>query len=331
MMRDVNLENKRLRETVFAKEEERTYMTKVVESLSEQNERLQRQQEEEREIFDLKVRSFAQLKDDLDPMGAQSNTEEAESLATELMYVTSFMPSPALRKFNPPTQISAPAIEISVTNNTRPSSRASKASSQSEKDTATESDDSKWKEDWKIRLNELQKKQDELKKREENLFKENSGDQQWLMDEFKRFRKSKAEDHEFLSAVYDLRNRLSDSELRSLSRTMKNNAFGDLVTVSRNIIDSVSKDVQKKAKDKDNDMICLVSDIIVENCKLRNVANDYSEAINQGTVEKLEKYKKLWPVSGHMTVRKGDSISSDHIPIWGHFPLFDFFNGWKAN
>jgi hypothetical protein len=50
-------------------------------------------------------------------------------------------------------------------------------------------EDTKWKEEWRIRLTELQKKHDELKLKEENLLASQSDkDRAWLVEEFKRFR-----------------------------------------------------------------------------------------------------------------------------------------------
>jgi hypothetical protein len=142
-------------------------------------------------------------------------------------------------------------------------------------------------------------------------------------------RKARADDYAFLSNVYEYRERLCDAEVKNLTRTMRNvNFFGDIIHISNTIIDSVIKDVKRKAAEReaDNDMIRLAADLIQENCKLRKVANDYAEALNQGTIEKLDKFKKYWPSQGAMTPQKDASKSNS---IWDRFPLFDFFGGWK--
>jgi len=154
-------------------------------------------------------------------------------------------------------------------------------------------------------------------------------DKTWILEELKRFRKHKAEEHEFLSLVYEMREKLSEADLKNLSKTMKAAlSFADVVMTSGNIIDSVAKNAAKTAQEKQNDMIKLVADLLIENCKLRKVSNDYAEAINHGTVEKLDKIKKVWP-QGPKTVKKGDPISDNHVSIWNHFDLFDFFSGWQ--
>jgi len=263
---------------------------------------------------------------------------EAHSLAPELVTASPGFIIPAIPKRTVREPVNSIAAELAASLLKSPPSNSSRSDlgSQSEKmsviDSDSQEDDSKWKEEWKLRLIGMQKKQEELKKKEETLQENKNGavDKDWLLEELKRFRKSKAEDHEFLSMIYEMRNKLCDSELKSLGKTMKSAAsFGDIVAISKNIIDSVITDVKKKAQEKENDMIRLVSDLLLENCKLRKVANEYAESINQGTVDKLEKYKKLLPVQGQMTIKRGDSISDNHISIWNHFPLFDFFNGWQ--
>lgn len=100
--------------------------------------------------------------------------------------------------------------------------------------------------------------------------------------------------------------------------------------MSNSIIDSVIKDIQKKVVEKkvDNDNIRVISDLIQENCKLRKIANDYTEAINQGTIEKLEKFSKYWPTSGQLAENNKQTTKRNRI--WNSFPLFDFFTGWAT-
>ena len=82
-----------------------------------------------------------------------------------------------------------------------------------------------------------------------------------------------------------MRERLVDAEIKNLGRTMRNvTSFNDLVEESNFLIDSVIKDMQKRVVDKkiENDNIRIIADLLIENCKLRKVANDYALAINQG-------------------------------------------------
>ena len=72
-----------------------------------------------------------------------------------------------------------------------------------------------------------------------------------------------------------------------------------------------------------------MSEILIENCKLRQIANDYAEAINQGTVEKLEKFTKYWPTRGRLD--EAAKQQPKKTRKWSSLPLFDFFSGKKVD
>lgn len=164
-----------------------------------------------------------------------------------------------------------------------------------------------------------------------NIFRENEigkNDKDWLLQELRKFRNSRAEENEFIKLVYELRERLVDAEIKNLARAMRTvTNFSELVEESNFLIDSVLKDMQKKVIDKkhENDNIKITSDLIIENCKLRKIANDYASAINQGTIDKLEKFSKYWPTQG--SLQKNQKEAPKKNKIWSYFPLFDFFSG----
>jgi len=170
-----------------------------------------------------------------------------------------------------------------------------------------------------------------LRQKEQTLFGQTDigkDDKDWLLQELKKFRTSRSDEHAFMTLVYEFRERLFDGEIKNLVRTMKTvTSFKDMIEVSNSIIDSVIKDIQKKVIEKkvDNENIKLISDLILENCKLRKIANDYTEAINQGTLDKLEKFKKFWPTAGKLADNAKKNTRKSRI--WNNFPLFDFFTG----
>jgi len=188
--------------------------------------------------------------------------------------------------------------------------------------------------EWKEKLNGLRKKAEELRAKEQQLFGENEigkNDKDWLLQELKKFRNSRAEEHSFINLVYEMRERLVDAEIKNLARAMRTvTNFSELIDESNFLIDSVTKDMQKKVIDKkiENDNIKIISDLIIENCKLRKVANDYAFAINQGTLDKLEKFSKYWPTQG--SLQKNQKEAPKKNKIWSYFPLFDFFSGWAT-
>lgn len=188
--------------------------------------------------------------------------------------------------------------------------------------------------EWKEKLNGLRKKAEELRAKEQQLFGENEigkNDKDWLLQELRKFRNSRAEENEFIKLVYELRERLVDAEIKNLARAMRTvTNFSELVEESNFLIDSVLKDMQKKVIDKkhENDNIKITSDLIIENCKLRKIANDYASAINQGTIDKLEKFSKYWPTQG--SLQKNQKEAPKKNKIWSYFPLFDFFSGWAT-
>jgi len=158
---------------------------------------------------------------------------------------------------------------------------------------------------------------------EENL------DKDILLAELKQNRKQKVEEHAVISLVYELRERLVDAEIKNITRSMPNvYYFEDILQISNSIIDSVMRDAKKKILDKrDNDVTRIIAELVFEICRLRKSANDYAEAINQGTVDKLEKFRKYLV---------GDELPEPKEPkkeekkSWG-IPLFDFFSGWNEN
>jgi len=192
---------------------------------------------------------------------------------------------------------------------------------------------------WKEKLEQLQLAHEETKMKEERFFNLDnrntlsSEEKKLLMEELKQLRNIKSEEDTFLGIVHELRERLRDAEIKNLARTMRNvNFFNDLVLYSNCIIDTVLKDIQRKVIDdalyENNNMIHLIADLILENCRLRKVANDYAEAINQGTIDKLNRFRKYWPTSGSMVPRDQVRIQQQNS-FWNHLPLFDFFTGWR--
>lgn len=128
----------------------------------------------------------------------------------------------------------------------------------------------------------------------------------------------------FFSVVYALRERLNDSEVKTMSRAMRNiSKFEDYIFISNSIIDSVIKDVRRRVLNKnvDKDMKNLVADLLIEVCKLRKMGNSYMEVINGPTVEKLGKFVDTY----------ADSVGKDKKKSWQTFPLFNFFSGWEQN
>jgi len=128
----------------------------------------------------------------------------------------------------------------------------------------------------------------------------------------------------FFSVVYSLRERLVDSEVKTLSRTMRNiSKFEDYIFISNSIIDSVMKDVRRRvlSKNVDHDMKSLIADLILENCKLRKMSNSYMEVINGPTVEKL----------GNFVHYYGDTLAKGQKKIWQNLPFFNFFSKGDSN
>eukprot|EP01114_Cavostelium_apophysatum_P007635 TRINITY_DN1977_c0_g3_i1.p1 TRINITY_DN1977_c0_g3~~TRINITY_DN1977_c0_g3_i1.p1 ORF type:complete len:748 (+),score=244.89 TRINITY_DN1977_c0_g3_i1:240-2483(+) len=185
--------------------------------------------------------------------------------------------------------------------------------------------------EWKDKLSGLRKMAEEIRQREQKIGEGvtiGPDDKDWVLQELKKFRASRAEEHSFINLVVALRERLYDAELKNLTRTMRTvTTFADIVEESNVLIDSVLKELEKKVDKKvENDNIKIISEVLIENCKLRKIANDYSEAINQGTLDKLEKFKKHWPTQGRLEAAAKAQPKKHRL--WGNFPLFDFFTGW---
>jgi len=295
ILRDVAAENKKLKEVITAKDEERAQVIKQVETLTEVNQRLIRHEKEERAILKEKEQQLQQLQQQIEerellPMIPSHVGTLAQELASS---------SPSFSKGR------SKELKIAVLEET--------AKSQKEKEEG---------EEWRNRLGELQRKHEVLKQKEEILLKENyveKMDKEGLTEELKEFRAKKAKGHEFIASVYELRERLFDAEIKNLNRAMRYmQSFEDILFNSQNIIESVEKDIRKKAADFDKETeIGLIAELLVEICKLRKNSNDYVEALNRTAVEKLERFNQVWP-----NVDKSKSLRN-------HFPLFDFFNTWK--
>ena len=156
-----------------------------------------------------------------------------------------------------------------------------------------------------------------------------------------------AEEHATIRDVYEFRERLVDAELKNISRAMPNvYYFDDILQISNSIIDSVVKDTRKKILEKrgDSDMIRLVSELMFENCKLRKAANgnyfrfnrkliaflEYAEAINQGTLDRLERLKKSLVDDAFDSYTSPTTTPKKQAPPKRGFGLFNFFVGWQS-
>jgi len=296
-LREVATENKKLKESLQVKEEEKVQMTKHVETLTQVNQRLIRQEQEERELLGEKETLLQQL---------QQHIEE--------------------RELQPINSMVSLAQELA---NSSPSYSKPKSKSEIEnqkQDTSAED------EEWRARLGDLQRKHEVMKQKEEILLKENyveKMDKEALMEDLKQFKTKKAQLHEFLSSVYELRERLFDCEIKNLTRAMRYvQSFEDLLYISGNVIDSVSNDAQKKVGDRHETEVGLIVELIVENCKLRKATNDFMMAIHRATVEKLKKFNEQWPHVVPPPPPQTQPQPKRKSVIWG-FPLFDFFSSRK--
>jgi len=289
-----------LRETLQVKDEEKVQMTKHVETLTQVNQRLVRQEQEERELLGEKETLLQQL---------QQHIEERE-----------------LHPINPMVVSLAQELANSSPSYSKPKSKAEIENHK--QDTSAED------EEWRSRLGDLQRKHEVMKQKEEILLKENyveKMDKEALMEELKQFKTKKAQLHEFLSSVYELRERLFDCEIKNLTRAMRYvQSFEDLLYISGNVIDSVSNDAQKKVGDRHETEVGLIVELIVENCKLRKSTNDFMMAIHRATVEKLKRFNEQWPhvVPPPPQLQQPPAPPKRKSVIWG-FPLFDFFSSKK--
>jgi len=163
----------------------------------------------------------------------------------------------------------------------------------------------------------------ESRRSEESVGKDN------LLGELKVFRKQRAEDHSVISTVSELRDRLVDAEVKNITRSMPNvYYFEDIIQISNSIIDSVLRDAKKKILDRrDTETTRAITELIFEICRLRKISNDYAEAINQGTVDKLEKFRKY--IVGDDFPSDSQAPKKEEKKAWTSFPLFDFFSGWN--
>lgn len=93
-----------------------------------------------------------------------------------------------------------------------------------------------------------------------------------------------------------------------------------MLSVSNSIIDTVSTDIQKRVLENpsDNDLVQLLAAITFENCKLRKVSNDYAEALNRGTLDKLEEWKKKF-YEEEPTL---PPPPKEKVTLWGFFSRF---------
>lgn len=140
-----------------------------------------------------------------------------------------------------------------------------------------------------------------------------------LQEELTKLRNFREEEIEFFKFIDEVRKRLTHAEIKSLARAMRNvTNFSQLVDESNALIDSILRDLQRVIERTYNNNVTKISDLIIENCMLRKKLNDYASAINQRTLDKLDKFKGNWPA------QKG---ASKKKTILSYLPLFDFFSG----
>jgi len=145
--------------------------------------------------------------------------------------------------------------------------------------------------------------------------------QEDIIEELYKLRNLYKEELQAIAIFTELRERLNGSEIRNLTRLMKTeNFFFDLLSVSNSIIDTVSTDIQKRVLENpsDNDLVQLLAAITFENCKLRKVSNDYAEALNRGTLDKLEEWKKKF-YEEEPTL---PPPPKEKVTLWGFFSRF---------
>jgi len=89
---------------------------------------------------------------------------------------------------------------------------------------------------------------------------------------------------------------LHDSDVQRINKVLKPDisSFEELVRISNQCIEGVLCEVKSSVplipdNDKELQLLCT---LIIENCKLRKTANDYAEAINRPTLEKLNDWGK---------------------------------------
>lgn len=193
------------------------------------------------------------------------------------------------------------------------------------------------KQNWENSLIGLEKKEQEIKEkylyfiflfiksiREDKIsnFFIQENDKEWMLNELKNFKKLKADEHNFLSFIYEWKEKLEGSEIKNLFKTMKNiHTLEEVIPYSNYMIDSVIKDINKKKHQIDNEIIILIIDLLKENGRLRKIINDYhTQNISQET---LEKYKNLSSIDNKIE-EKSETLTN----TWNTKFIFDFFSGW---